>query len=152
MPRGGGAGEVRPGRPTPAAKFAWLAIAAAACLAIGYAMGETICPIVKRIWTPSWAVYSAGWTFAILAMFYGVIDVLGWKAWSFPLVVAGMNSIAMYLMSQQTRGWAGRNLRVHLGRGWFTGDYGPVVEATAILVVLWLICLWLYRQRIFLRI
>src|SRR5262249_8620336 len=24
--------------------------------------GWTLCPIVKRIWTPSWAVFSTGWT------------------------------------------------------------------------------------------
>ncbi|MFQ5732793.1 MAG: acyltransferase family protein, partial [Planctomycetaceae bacterium] len=53
----------------------------------------SLCPIVKRIWTPSWAVFSAGWTFWMLAAFYWVIDVRGWKAWSFPLVVVGMNSI-----------------------------------------------------------
>jgi heparan-alpha-glucosaminide N-acetyltransferase len=146
------AGELLVGPLSAVKKFTWLAFAALLCLAVGMAMGETVNPIVKRIWTPSWAVYSAGWTFAMLAAFYGVIDVLGWKWWSFPLVVVGMNSIAMYLMSQQLRGWVRKSMHIHLGKAWFAGDYGPVVETTAILFVLWVICLWMYRQRIFLRI
>lgn len=146
------AGELLIGERTKEQKFLRLVLAAGACLAVGFVMGETVCPIVKRIWTPSWAVYSAGWTFAILAAFYAVIDIAGWQRWAFPLVVVGMNSIAMYCMSQQTRGWVRNNLYVHTGRWWAVGDYGPIAEATAVLVVLWLICLWLYRQRVFIRI
>jgi heparan-alpha-glucosaminide N-acetyltransferase len=133
-------------------KFALLALAAGLCLAVGWLMGLFVCPIVKRIWTPSWAVFSSGWTFALLAMFYGIIDVIGWKRWSFPLVIVGMNSIAMYLMSQLLKPWTGRTLRIHLGQWWFTGDYGPIWQATAVLLVLWLFCFWMYRQKIFLRI
>jgi predicted acyltransferase len=115
-------------------------------------MGMTVCPIVKRIWTPSWAVFSAGWTFALLALFYGVIDVLGHRRWAFPLVVVGMNSIAIYCMSQLLKPWISRSLRVHLGSSWFAGDYGPVIVSTSVLLVLWLFCFWMYRRRIFLRI
>ncbi len=146
------AGEMLLRPHSPARKFTLLVLAGVVCLALGMVLGETVCPIVKRIWTPSWAVYSAGWTFAMLAAFYGVIDVVGFRRWSFPLVVVGMNSIAMYCMSQQSRGYVRRNLEIHLGRWWLQGEYAPIVAATAILVVLWLVCLWLYRQRIFLRI
>ena len=133
-------------------KFLFLALAAVCCLALGWLMGLFAVPIVKRIWSPSWVVFSAGWTFAMLAIFYGIIDVIGWKRWAFPLVVVGTNSIAMYVMAQLLKPWAGRSLRIHLGRGWFEGDYGPIVLSASILLVLWLLCLWLYRQKIFLRI
>jgi predicted acyltransferase len=146
------AGEYLRSPRSQGSKFAWLTAAACVCLAVGWLLGQTVCPIVKRIWTPSWVIFSAGWTFAMLAGFYGIIDVLGIKRWSFPLVVVGMNSIAMYCMSQQLKPWVRRNLNIHLGRSWFIGDYAPVVESVAVLLVLWLICLWLYRQRIFLRI
>ncbi|MFO0879468.1 MAG: DUF5009 domain-containing protein [Gemmataceae bacterium] len=146
------AGELLMGGRSAAMKFVILVLAGTACLGLGLAMGEYVNPIVKRIWTPSWAVFSAGWTFLILAAFYGVIDVIGWKGWAFPLVVVGMNSIAMYLMSQQMRPWVRRNLTIHIGRWWTLGDYGPVIESAAILAGLWLICYWLYRQRIFVRI
>ena len=146
------AGERLRGSGSPASKLLWLVMAALLCLGVGWLMGQWVCPIVKRIWTPSWAVYSAGWTLAMLAAFYAIIDVVGWRSWSFPLVVVGMNSIAMYLLSQQLRPWVRRNLHVHFGREWFVGDYGPLIETSAILFVLWLICLWLYRRGIFLRI
>ena len=146
------AGEMLRGRQGVAYKFATLAAAAVVCLAVGFAMGLFVCPIVKRIWTPSWAVFSAGWTFAILAAFFGVIEVLGWKRWSFPLVVVGMNSIAMYCMSQLLKPWIGRTWRTHFGRYWFEGEYGPIVYSSAVLLGLWLLCLWLYRRKIFLRI
>jgi heparan-alpha-glucosaminide N-acetyltransferase len=146
------AGEMLRSERKPAQKFLLLVAAAVACLGIGWLMGEFVCPIVKRIWTPSWAVYSTGWTFVILAAFFGVIDVVGLKRWSWPLVVVGMNSIAMYCMAQLMKGWIGRNLHTWFGKGLFGSEYGPVIDSASILFVLWLFCLWLYRRKVFLRI
>jgi predicted acyltransferase len=119
----------------------------------------TLCPIVKRIWTPSWAVFSTGWTLLMLAGFFFVIDIVGWRRWSFPLVVVGMNSIAMYCMAQLMKGWVRGTLKTHFGQDIFSGPpgtflstYGPIIDAAAILFVLWLVCLWLYRQKVFVRI
>ncbi|MGL4554082.1 MAG: acyltransferase family protein [Gemmataceae bacterium] len=146
------AGEMlRSGR-SKGQKFAILALAAAACLAVGYGMGLGVTPVVKRIWTPSWAVYSTGWTFAILAAFFAVIDVLGFKAWTWPLVVVGMNSIAMYVMSQLIGGWVRSRWGMLLGSGTFDHLYGPLVLSLLTLGTLWLICVWLYRRKVFLRI
>ncbi len=156
-------------------KLAWLVAAGAVCLVLGWAAGETICPIVKRIWTPSWALYSAGWTFWMLAGFFWVLDIQGWKRWAFPLIVVGMNSIAMYCMAQLIKGWTRSTLRIHLGPlampslahvvkpllgmfhvavdpVWLNNTFGPITEAGAVLLVLWLICLWMYRRGIFVRI
>jgi heparan-alpha-glucosaminide N-acetyltransferase len=112
----------------------------------------TLCPIVKRIWTPSWAVFSTGWTLLMLAGFFWVIDIWGWRRWAFPLVVVGMNSIAMYCMAQLMKGWVRGTLKTHIGQNIFTGTYGPMIDAFAILLVLWLVCLWMYRKKIFVRI
>ena len=113
----------------------------------------TVCPVVKRLWTPTWAVYSAGWAFLILAAFYLVIDLIGWKWWAFPLVVVGMNSITMYCMAMLLKPWLAETLKRHLGPNIFAyGDYEPIVQAAVVLLLLWLICLWLYRRRIFIRI
>ncbi len=146
-------------------RFAVLMSAGVVCLGLGLLMGLFLCPIVKRIWTPSWAVYSAGWTFLMLALFYAVIDGLNWRRWAFPLVVVGMNSIAMYCMAQLVKGWFGKALRIHLGplaegsaraagprvELWAT-TFAPIVEQCAVLLILWLICLWMYRRGLFLRI
>jgi predicted acyltransferase len=126
--------------------------AGALCLVLGPVAGGTICPVVKRIWTPSWTLFSAGWTFWMLAAFYWIIDLRGHRAWAFPLVVVGMNSIAMYCMAQLIRPWTARTLKTHFGQGIFDGTYGPISESVAVLFVLWLACWWMYRSRIFIRI
>jgi len=136
--------------------FLGLAAAGAVCLVAGWALNEFgLCPAVKRIWTPSWTLYSTGWTLLMLAGFYGAIDGLGAKAWSWPLKVAGMNSIALYVLSQLLKNWTGDSLQRHFGAGLFNllGEaYAPLLRANLILLCFWLFVWWLYRQRIFLRI
>ncbi len=146
------AGEFLRGPRSAKEKLLWLAGAGLLCLGIGLALNYTLCPSVKRIWTPSWAVFSTGWTLLILAAFFGVIDVAGWKAWTLPLVVVGMNSIAMYCMSQLMKGWVRTTCKTHLGQGIFDGTYGPIVESVVILLTLWLVCVWMYRRKVFVRI
>lgn len=154
-------------RYTGPSKVKGLVLAGAACLVVALGMDETICPIVKRIWTPSWVFFSTAFTCWILAAFYGVIDVAKLRRWSFPLVVVGANSIAMYVMAQLLKPWVRETLKTHLGTiarpigrrvgipvgpNVFAFEFGPIVEASAVLLVLWLICLWMYRRRIFLKI
>jgi heparan-alpha-glucosaminide N-acetyltransferase len=88
----------------------------------------------------------------MLAAFYTVIDVAGFRRWSFPLVVVGMNSIAIYLMAQLMRPFVRSSLRTHFGPEPFSGPYGHLIQSASILLVFWLICLWLYRQKIFIKI
>jgi predicted acyltransferase len=146
------AGELLRSRRDPRRKFQALVAAGAICLGFGWLAGEFVCPLVKRIWTPSWTLFSSGWTFWLLAGFYWLIDLRGWRGWAFPLVVVGMNSIAMYCMSQLLKPWVGETLKRHLGPGWFAGPFGPVVQSAAVLCVFWLVCLWMYRRKLFLRI
>ena len=90
-------------------------------LAAGWGLGELgICPVVKRIWTPSWVLFSGGWCFLFLAGFYAVLDVLGVRFWAFPLRVIGMNSIAAYCMADLFEGFIAKNLTTHLGNEPFT--------------------------------
>ena len=136
--------------------FFSLTAAGLVCLGAGWALNEFgLCPAVKRIWTPSWTLYSTGWTLLMLAGCYGVIDGLGAKAWSWPLKVAGMNSIALYVLSQLLKNWTGDSLQRHFGVGLFNllGEtYAPLLRANWILLCFWLFVWWLYRQRIFFRI
>ena len=114
-----------------------------------------VCPIVKRIWTSSYTLYSGGLVVAILAAFYGVIEIKGWVRWAFPLLVVGANSIAVYVMSWTMEGFVRAGLVRHLGRGPFLllgAPFEPVLEGAAVLLVFWLILLWMYRRGIFVRI
>jgi predicted acyltransferase len=113
------------------------------------------CPLVKRIWTPSWALYSTGWCCLILAALFAIVDLRQWRAWSFPLLVVGMNSIAIYCMGMLMRGWTAKTLQTHLGQDLFKllgPENAPFVQATMVGFVFWLVCWWMYRRKIFLRI
>jgi len=133
-------------------KIKRLVVAAAACLVIGAIAGVTICPVVKKLWTPSWALYSGGYALGLLALCYWIIDVKGWKGWVFPFVIVGLNPLAMYLMGSMGRGGVTAAFERHLPDVWFEGAHGHVVSATLMAALFWLILLWMYRNRIFLRI
>ena len=114
-----------------------------------------VAPLVKRIWTPSWAIFSAGWAAVFLAFFYWVVDVRAWRRWTLPFLVVGMNSIAMYVIVHVAEGWMRDAFRTHLGRGTlqvFGAAYEPIVVGALSLLVFWLMLYWMYRRKIFIRI
>jgi len=114
-----------------------------------------ICPIVKRIWTSSYTLYSGGLVILLLAVFYGIIEIKGWRRWAFPLLVIGANSIAVYVMSWTMEEFVRDALVRHLGRAPFAilgPPFEPVLRGLAIVTVFWSILLWMYRRRIFVRI
>ncbi|HEY5912062.1 MAG TPA: DUF5009 domain-containing protein, partial [Verrucomicrobiae bacterium] len=108
-------GVLRGGRPAWR-KVKWLAVAGLVGLVSGELVGWLgICPVVKRIWTPSWVLFSGGWCFLLLAGFYAAIDAIGKKSWAFPLIIIGMNSIAAYCIAHLFDGFVHKNLTTHLG-------------------------------------
>src|SRR4051794_7141231 len=114
-----------------------------------------ICPIVKRIWTPAWTLFSGGICFLFLAGFTWLIEWKRYKRWAFPLVVIGTNSIAAYLLAHLGEDFVGSSLRIHLGNRLFASlgtGLQPLVFGAAILLVYWLMLLWMYRRKIFLKI
>ena len=137
-------------------KLRGLAIAGAALLLLGLlCQWAGICPIVKRVWTSSYTLYSGGWVLLILAGFYALIEWKGWRQWAFPLVVVGMNSIAVYVMSWTMAGFFGNALNRHFGRvisGIAGPTFQPVLHGFAVMLIFWFILFWMYRRKIFLRI
>ncbi|MBX3436435.1 MAG: hypothetical protein KF861_03020 [Planctomycetaceae bacterium] len=134
----------------------------AGCMVLGLLAGEFLCPIVKRIWTPSWVLFSGAYVIWMLAAFYVLFDILPLRKLAFPLAIVGMNSIAMYLMGELIRGWtANKVVSIHLtglmqtifGADALADDmYGRLIMPTATFAVFWLIAYWMYRQRYFIRI
>jgi predicted acyltransferase len=139
------------GRHSHGHKFGRLLAAGIVCLLIGTVLGYVACPVVKRIWTPSWAILSGGWVLLILAFFYWLVEIAGQRRIVFPLVVVGMNSIFIYVMHSLSAGWISQQLAKHGMASLFASAWGPVIEKCSVLAVLWLLCFWLYRQRAFLR-
>ena len=125
-----------------------LLVAGAAGIIIGLTCGLTdICPVVKRIWTPSWTLFAGGATCWILAAFYWIIDIKQRRRWAFPFIVVGMNSIAMYVMVHLWDDFLAGSLKTHLG--WMLPAYS---EQAIVLLILWSITLWMYNRKLFLRI
>lgn len=126
-------------------------------LVIGVLLHVTgINPIVKRIWTPAWTIFSGGTCFLFLAFFYGVIDMAGKKKWSFFLMVIGANSIAAYVLADGgMRSFIHKSLYIHLGQNFdklLGVPYAPLVSGGITLFILWLILYWMYRKKIFIKI
>ena len=127
--------------------------------AIGIAAGlllhfAGICPIVKRIWTPAWTLFSGGLCFLFLAAFCWLIEVKGYRKWAFPLIVIGANSIAAYLMAHLWERFILDSFRIHLGAHAFAflGDaYEPLLRGIAVLAVYWVLLYWMYRRKLFLK-
>jgi predicted acyltransferase len=136
----------------------------------GWALSPWV-PLVKRIWTASFAIFAAGWTCLMLAAFFGLIDGLRWRRWAFPLIVAGMNSIALYVSAGIFSGnikkavqpfldplflWDRyRAFRLSLGMAPTSAPITPeeaVLLAVLVVVGQWLFCYWLYRQKIFFKV
>ena len=114
-----------------------------------------VCPIVKRIWTSSYTLYSGGLVILILAGFYAAIELKGWRRWAFPLLVIGANSIAIYVMSWTMEHFVSSALVRHLGPAPFAilgAPFQPVLRGVGVLIVFWVILLWMYRRKIFLKI
>ena len=125
-------------------------------IAAGLALHFTgICPVVKRIWTPSWTLFSGGVCFLFLAGFSWIVDVKGYRKWAFPLVVIGMNSIAAYMIAHLFERFISDSFRINLGPHAFEifgSGLEPFVQGAAVLLVLWLILFWMYRRKLFLRV
>jgi len=143
------------------AKLGLLIVAATVCLGLGIAADFTACPVVKKIWTPSWVLFSGGYVIGMLALFYLVFDIAPLRLVAFPLVVVGTNSILIYLLSQTLSGWMQKSVvRVHLA-GIIENVFGPkaldplwygtITLPATVFALYWLFLLWLYRQRIFLK-
>jgi len=113
-------------------------------------------PIVKRIWTPGWTIFSGGICFLFLAMFYGLIDMKGRHKSSFFLMVIGVNSIAAYVIADGgMRNLINDSLFIHLGKNFdqiFGVAYATLVSGGLILFFELLILYWMYKKKIFIKI
>jgi predicted acyltransferase len=133
---------------------------------VGWLGGFSIQPN-KPLWTPSFILISAGCGILVLGVFYYLIDVRQLRRWAFPLVVAGMNAIVAFvgpmlvnlhiLREWQITTHAGHTMALEdvLKDSFFT-TFGRVPGGTLYtflyILLWWLVLLWLYRRRIFLRV
>jgi predicted acyltransferase len=143
------AGRLLMSSAAPNIKVLALAGAGAACIALGL-LWSLVFPIIKLLWTSSFVLVGGGYGFLMLALFYWVIDVRGWRQWAFFFTVIGMNSIAGYtatmLFSFKQVGNIVVGSLLPRIRPW-----DSFVEASGALLTVWLLLYWMFRTRTFLK-
>jgi predicted acyltransferase len=113
---------------------------------------DLVFPINKNLWTSSFVFHTGGLSLLLLATFYYVIDVLGYKKWAFFFSIIGMNSILIY-MSGKFISWSYTNKAVFEWLGQLVGDPSNVViMAITYVLIKWVFLYVLYRNKIFLRV
>lgn len=108
-------------------------------------------PINKTLWTSSYVLLTGGWSLLLLAFFYWIIDVRGFRSWAFPFVVIGLNSITIYVADRLFSFGSIARVFVHGFIDYF-GTFKPVFWAMSVLAVQWLFLYFLYRRKIFLKV
>lgn len=131
-------------------KVGLLALIGICCIIAGKIWGIWF-PIIHHLWTSSLVLFAGGLSFLLLSLFYLVIDVWGYKKWSFPFVVIGMNAIAVYVATHLFDFLKIGNVFVG-GLAKWLGPWNDFVQASATLAVVWLILYWMYRKKTFIKI
>jgi len=114
-----------------------------------------ISPIVKRIWTPGWVLFSGGWAFLFMGLFYYLADMRQIKKPFYFLLVIGANSIAAYVLAEVGPRFIHESMEIHFGKDYFmwVGEpYFHLVRGAFQLLMLWLILRWMYVNKIFIKI
>jgi predicted acyltransferase len=109
-------------------------------------------PINKNLWTSSFVCLVGGLSLLYFALFYYVIDVLGYKKWAFFFKVIGMNSILIYI-SGRFINWEYANNGFFQWLGELSpAIWAPVVMAICYMAVKWAFMYFLYHKKVFLRV
>lgn len=138
---------------SPGKKMMILVIAGITGVIVGYAMDPFI-PIIKHICTSSFIIVSGGWCLIGMAISFWLIDVLHVKKIPMFFAVFGMNPLFIYLMASSFRHFFGRLVNPFLYRifSWTNDVTITVISTLIIAAMLWYVCYFLYKRRIFIRI
>lgn len=113
-------------------------------------------PIIKKIWTSSFVLFTAGLSSLLLALFYYVIDTKNHRDWCRPFIWIGMNSITIYLIVRIVNLGHIANCfvggEIHSGIENMHSGLGDLVTALLALCFSFLICRFLFQRKIFLRV
>jgi predicted acyltransferase len=150
------AGHILRLKRTIAEKCTWLFLIGNLLIAAGLICNFWL-PINKKLWTSSFALFMAGLDFVIFAMFLWLVDGLGYKRVVKPLVIMGMNAIAVYLAAEfldealgltKLHGWIYEHVFVPIA----SPMNASLLYAIAYTLLIYLFAYALYRRKWFLRI
>jgi predicted acyltransferase len=113
---------------------------------------NVVFPINKNLWTSSFVCFVGGLSLLLFSLFYYVIDVRGYRKWSFFFRIIGLNSITVY-MAQRIINFRYTSDFLFGGFvGLFPENWGPFLNSAIYVSVCWLFLYFLYKQKIFLKV
>ncbi len=132
-------------------KAFYMAVAALAITTAGLCW-NLIMPVNKNLWSSSFTCVVSGYSLGMTALFYYLIDVCGYKRWTFVFRVIGLNSITIYM--------AQRIIPLRYASDFFVGGLaskcsetvGAVIYDIGYIVLCWLFLYFLYRKNTFLKV
>ncbi|MFD3000149.1 acyltransferase family protein [Pontibacter toksunensis] len=138
-----------------------LALWAAAFIVVAL-VWDIFFPINKPIWTSSYVVYTVGLDLLILAVLMLVIEVAGYKGWTYFFEVFGRNPLFIYILSgviiklmsltrvggQSLNGWIYQNLYLT----WLSDNNASLLFAVSYMLLLWCIGYWMDKQKVYIKV
>ncbi|MBP1600825.1 MAG: hypothetical protein H6Q06_976 [Acidobacteria bacterium] len=148
------AGQILKSSRLPVSKMRTLVIPGLIGVIAGYAL-DPVTPIIKRICTSSFVIVSGGWCLLALALCYWLIDVKKLQKGVLFFNIVGMNSIFIYMFTN-TGGaeWLHKIAKPFtMGVFAWAGDLqAKIVTSLVVWGMLWYLCYWLFKRKIFIRI
>jgi len=151
---------------TPIEKVTHMFIAGVCCVIVGWIWNAWF-PINKSLWTSSYVLFSGGLALQFLALCYWLIDIKGYKAWTKPFVIFGVNALVLFVGSglmartltlikvprpDGTRQALQSYIYSHTFAAWLSPHRASLAFAISFILV-WLFLMWLlYRKRIIIKI
>ena len=129
----------------------YMAIAGVILLVTGL-LWNNIFPINKNLWTSSFVCFVGGLSLLLFALFYFIIDVKGYRKWSFFFTVIGMNSITIYMAQSMVKFGFTSNFLFRGIINLFPESWAPFLDSCAYVAVIWMFLYFLYKRKIFLKV
>ena len=129
----------------------YMAIAGVTLVGVGL-LWNFIFPINKNLWTSSFVCFVGGLSLLLFSLFYLIIDVWGYRKWSFFFTVIGMNSITIYMAQRMIRMSYTSDFFFKGLIDWFPETWAPFLGNCGYTAVCWAFLYFLYRKKIFLKV
>ena len=132
-------------------RTAYMAIAGIAFLVVGL-LWDIVFPINKNLWTSSFVCFVGGLSLLLFSLFYLIIDVWGYRKWSFFFTVIGMNSITIYMAQRMIRFSYTSDFLFKGMINWVPESWASFLGGCTYVAVCWVFLYFLYRKKIFLKV
>lgn len=133
----------------------WLFFSGNALIVAGLFLSQWM-PVNKNLWTVSFTLLMAGVSQSLFAASYWLVDIQGWKRWTAPFAIYGMNAITVYVLSGILADLLnvirikGSSLHLILYRDFFSAFAGPK-EASLLFAITHVLALYVVAHVMYRR-